>query len=184
MTDNDIIEAYWNRDEAAISMSSDKYGAYCRSIAYNILEDLSDTEECVNDTWLGAWNSMPPHRPGILRTFLGKITRNLSFNRYKAKTAQKRGGIDLVLLELEECIPAPDIAEQATEEGLIISAIEAFLLKESARSRSIFLRRYWYVQSIKAIAKDFSMSENAVSSLLFRMRAKLKQHLEKEGIAL
>jgi len=186
MKDNDIIEAYWQRNEAAIAMSSDKYGSYCRSIAYNILEDLSDTEECVNDTWLGAWNSMPPHRPDILRTFFGKLTRNLSFNRYRLRTAKKRGSGEtaLALSELGECVPSRNNIETETENAIITAAIEDFLRSEKPRSRSVFVRRYWYVQSVKTIAHDLSMSEAGVSSLLFRMRAKLKLHLEKEGITL
>ena len=186
MNDNEIIALYWNRDEAAITATSDTYGNYCYKIAYTILCSNEDAEECVNDTWLNAWKSIPPHRPNRLSTYLGKITRNLSINRYKSMTAQKRGKgqLTLALSELEGCVPAHGDPEQLTEELVLVDAIESFLRAQAGTERKIFLGRYWYLYSIRDLAAAYGMSESKVVSLLYRMRNKLKVHLEKEGISL
>lgn len=186
MKDNEIIELYWNRDEAAIAVTADTYGNYCYSIAYNILYNNEDAEECVNDTWLNAWKSIPPQRPNRLSTYLGKITRNLSLNRYKLLTAQKRGmgQVELALSELEECVPAQTDMDQITDEMVLASAIEAFLGVQPRTQRNIFVGRYWHLYSIRDISVSYCMSESRVASLLYRMRMKLKLHLEKEGISL
>lgn len=186
MKDQEIIALYWSRDEAAIAATADTYGNYCYSIAYNILYNNEDAEECVNDTWLNAWKSIPPQRPSRLSTYLGKITRNLSLNRYQLLTAQKRGNgqTALALSELEECVPAQTGMEQITDEMVLVSAIEAFLRAQPRTERNIFIGRYWYLHPVRDLAGAYHMSESKVVSLLYRMRNKLKLHLEKEEIFL
>ena len=186
MRDYEIVDLYWKRSEAAIAETSAKYGSYCHAISYNILNNDEDAEECVNDTWLGAWNSMPPQRPNRLAVYLGKITRNFSLNRYKQYAAEKRGGgqTELALAELEDCIPASATVEQMVEEKALVEAINRFLYTQPEQKRNIFIRRYWYLYSIRDIASAYGMSESKVASLLFRMRNELKKHLEKEGGAL
>ncbi len=186
MEDKEIIDLYWQRSETAINATAKKYGKYCKTIAYNILHNHEDVEECVNDTYLGAWNSLPPHSPNRLSTYLGKITRNLSINRFKKYNTEKRGfgQTELVLSELEDCIPSTSNVEQVVEDMILISAIENFLYAQPEIKRNIFIRRYWYLSSIRDIAKVYSMTESNLASLLFRMRRELKEHLEKEGIML
>ncbi len=186
MKDNEIIDLYWERKETAIAESADKYGSYCHSISYNILHNNEDADECVNDTWLGAWKSMPPQRPERLSTYLGKITRNLSLNRFKKYTAEKRGlgQTELVLSELEDCIPDETSVEQIVDEMLLVKTINDFLYTQPEQKRNIFIRRYWYLFPIKDIAAVYDMSESKVASLLFRMRNDLKTHLEKECVNL
>ena len=184
MDDEAIIELFWARSEAAITAASEAYGPYCRTIARNILSDARDAEECVNDTWLRAWNAMPPQRPARLRLFLGKITRNLALNRYAARRTQKRCGGEtaLALQELEDCLPASGSPEQAVEAQLLTTALNTFLLSQPEQRRSIFLRRYWQLAPIREIAQAWGMREGAVKSLLFRMRGELKAYLIEEGI--
>lgn len=186
MDDNKIIDLYWERSETAIAETADKYGRYCHYISYNILHNNEDAEECVNDTFIGAWKSMPPQRPNCLSTFLGKITRNLSLNRFKLYNAQKRGlgQTELVLSELEECIPAPNNVAQATDEMILLESINKFLYSLPPIKQKIFVRRYWYLITIKDISKQYDMTNSKVSSMLFRLRNELKIHLEKEGIVL
>ena len=186
MKDTEIIELYWNRDEAAIAATADTYGSYCHCIAYNILNSKEDAEECVNDTWHNAWNSIPPHRPERLSTYLGKLTRNLALNRYKLQNAQKRGAnqVALALSELEDSIPSQQNVEQILDEMVLVSALDKFLCAQPRRERNIFVGRYWYLYSIQELAEGYHMSESKAASLLYRMRRKLKLHLEKEGIFL
>lgn len=186
MKDHEIIGLYWERKENAISATAEKYGKYCYSISYNILHNNEDAEECVNDTYLRAWKSMPPQRPKLLSAYLGKITRNLSLNRFKHYTAKKRGHgqAQLVLSELEDCIPTKTSLEQIVEEKILVSSINHFLYALPEQKRNIFICRYWYLFSIRDIAEKYKMSENKITTLLFRMRKKLKLHLEKEGISL
>ena len=186
MTDESIIDLYWARDEKALTETSDKYGAYCNTIAYNILSDSSDAEECVNDTWLHAWNAMPPNRPSLLSAFLGKITRNLSFDLYKRNHRKKRGGanIDLVLDELAEIVSGGDDPADAYDAAELKKDINDFLYSLSEDKRYMFILRYWYADSISAIAKRYSMQENAVSVSLNRTRNKLKIYLTERGYAL
>ncbi len=185
MEDSKIIDLYWARKEQALTETDAKYGSYCRTIAHNILRNFEDTEECVSDTWLHAWNAMPPQRPGVLSAFLGRITRNLSFDRCKYKQAEKRGGgaLPLALEELGECIPDKSGVEREIERKELAAAIDAFLRTLPEKECNLFLRRYWYVDSIAAIAERYGMKENTVKSLLFRTREKLRKHLGKEGIA-
>lgn len=186
MKDSDIINLYWEREEKAIAATAEKYGSYCYSIAYNILYNHEDAEECVNNTYLGAWDSMPPHRPDCLSVWLGKITRNISLNRYKQYHTKKRGcgQAELVLTELEECIPSQENVEQVVDEMVFVEAINRFLYAQPEQKRNIFIRRYWYLSPIRDIAKVYGMSESKAASLLFRMRNKLKAYLEKEEILL
>lgn len=183
MEDVKIVQLYWDRNESAISETANKYGNYCTSIAQNILGDHEDAQECVNDTYLNAWNSMPPHRPNMLRTFLGKITRNLSFNKYKHDHAHKRGDgqISAILDELSECVSGKDDVQAEVEYHELVRAIDEFLDSLSPQKRRIFVCRYWYNDSISEIAKQFRMKENAVSMTLRRIRSKLRQYLVDRG---
>lgn len=183
MEDKKIIDLYWQRSEEAISQTESKYGAYCHSIAWNILYDHEDTEECVNDTWLRTWDTIPPQRPGVFQTFLGKITRNLSLDRWRRNHAQKRdSGILLALDELDECVPCTN--SNMSEDLAIREALNGFLRGLKPVHRKVFLRRYWYMSPVKEIAEDYGLSESKVKMLLLRTREKLKAHLESEGIGL
>ena len=184
MDDRQIIALYNERSEAALSETATKYGKYCRTIAYNILLNEEDSEECVNDTWLRAWEAIPPQCPERLSAFLGKITRNLALNRYKHNNREKRGGGQtlLVLEELAECVSGADSTEEAAAEALLVDVLNRFLEGLPAEKRKIFMRRYWYMSSVKEIAEDFGLSESKVKMTLLRLRNKLKQTLEKEGI--
>lgn len=186
MDDAKIVQLYWDRNEQAIPATADKYGRYCTSIAKNILGNNEDAEECVNDTYLNAWNSMPPHRPSILSTFLGKIARNLSFNRYKHNTADKRGGGELpvVLEELSDLVSGKDDVEQTFDQKELTKAIDTFLDSISPEKRSIFIGRYWYTDSISEIAVRHGMNDGAVSMTLNRLRLKLHNYLLERGFEL
>lgn len=184
MEDSEIIGLYWRRSEEAVEATAEKFGGYCAAIANRVLNDPEDARECVNDTWLSAWNSIPPQRPERLSVYLGRITRNLSLNRAKARAAEKRGGgqRELALSELEECVPDPCGVEEAVEERELTQALNRFLRAQSAPRRNIFIRRYWHLVPIRELAGEYGMTENAMTSLLFRMRGKLKRFLEQEGI--
>ena len=186
MDDKQIIELYWARSEDAITKTADKYGKYCHYIAFHILHNEEDSEECVNDAYMKAWDVMPPQRPRRLSTFLGKITRNLSLDRDRQYTAEKRGHgqAKLALDELEECVPASDNVEQVVDDIALAEILDRFLGSLPAETRKIFLRRYWYLCSIKEIATDFRISESKVKMALLRSRNELKTLLEKEGIVL
>lgn len=184
MDDRQIIALFNERSEAALSETAKKYGRYCYTVAYNILRNEEDSEECVNDTWMRAWDSIPPQCPERLSAFLGKITRNLALNRYKHKNREKRGGGQtlLVLEELVECVPGAESTEEAVGEALLVDVLNRFLEGLPAEKRKIFMRRYWYMSSVKEIAEEFGLSESKVKMTLLRLRNKLKQTLEKEGI--
>lgn len=184
MDDKDIVDLYWKRDEKAISETAEKYGRYCYSIAYNILFDTEDAEESVNDTYLNAWNSMPPHHPVVLSTFLGKITRFISLKKWRYKRTQKRGGgnIDLAYEELSECIPAKSTVESELEKAEVAKIIDSFLDTLSVCEQNVFVCRYWYFDSISSIADQFGFSESKIKSMLHRTRKKLKTILSKEGV--
>lgn len=183
MDDERIVQLYWERNESAIAESARKYGAYCTSIARNILLNPADAEECVNDTWLHAWNAMPPHRPSLLSAFLGKITRNLSFDLYKRLHREKRGGygIDAVLDELAECVSGTDEPEKRREEQELKEEINRFLLALPEEKRCMFILRYWYADGVSEIASRMKTSENRVSVSLSRIRSRLKAHLIERG---
>lgn len=186
MEDSQIVALYWDRCPDAISETARKYGNYCTSISMNILGDYEDAQECVNDTYLSAWNAMPPHRPGALAAFLGKLTRNLSFNRYKLKRAQKRGAgeILLVLEELSDCVSGTEDVEQALDRQLLMEAIHDFLRGLPKDRRGMFLCRYWYADNIRSIAERYGVTEGNVSVILGRLRTKLRAYLTERGFTL
>ena len=183
MTDPEIIGLYWARNEQALSETETKYGGYCRSIAWNILRNNQDTEECVNDTWLRAWNAMPPQRPGVLSVFLGTITRNLSLDRWRNGKAKTRsaGHMELVFSELETCIPDGVSLEDRLSQVELTRILERFLQSLPQRDRCIFVRKYWYTDTVLDIARKYHMTESAVKVNLYRSRKKLKTLLEQEG---
>ena len=170
MTDADIVALYWARDEQAIAQTAQKFGAYCRKIAMNLLGSQEDAEECENDTWMAAWNSMPQNRPDKLAPYLGRITRNLALDLRERQNAKKRGGGQTTALEVES-------AETAR-------SISAFLRSQPEQARNIFIRRYWYCDATADIAKRYGIGESKVRVTLHRMRTKLKAYLEKEGVCL
>ncbi len=186
MRDTEILDLYWGREERAITETQKSYGNYCYSIAWNILRLREDAEECVNDTWLRAWNAIPPTRPQRLGLFLGTITRNLSFDRWKQKNALKRGNgeMNMALDELAECVPAAGSTEDAVEEAELRRSLNRFLGTLKERERNVFLRRYWYAEEYSDIAERYGMKLNTVKTTMFRVRGKLKEHLEREGVVL
>lgn len=183
MEDNEIIELYWQRDQRAIFESQSKYQRYCSVIADNILNCREDTEECVEDTWMRAWGSIPPNRPSRLRVFLGKITRNLAIDRYRRRKAAKygEGQIALCLDELAECIGTD---ESIVDDIALKEALNGFLRGLNRQAREIFMLRYWYMFSVKDAARCCNTSEGAMKMSLKRTREKLRDHLEKEGFVI
>jgi RNA polymerase sigma-70 factor (ECF subfamily) len=179
LEDKKIVMLYWDRDEQAIPATAEKYGSYCTAIARNILVSREDAEECVNDTYMSAWNSMPPNRPDLLSAFLGKITRNLSFNRYKHNTADKRGGGELpvVLDELSDCVSGSSDVDRELDLRELSKAIDDFLNTLPRDKRCIFVSRYWYTDSISDIAKQSGMKVGTVTMTLSRLRGKLHDYL-------
>lgn len=184
MEDSQIVDLYWERNEQAIRAAASKYGDYCYSIAYNILRSREDADESVNDTYLGAWNAMPPHRPNCLRTFLGKITRRVSLKKWRDEHRDKRGGdeVSLALEELSECIPSNASLEESVIAGELSARINRFVGTLAPTERQVFLCRYWYLDSIDKISADFCFGESKVKSMLRRTRARLRADLEKEGV--
>ena len=183
MEDWAILDLFFTRSEYAIVELDAKYGALFHSLALNILNSSQDAEECVNDTWLRAWNAMPPHRPSLLSAFLGKITRNLAFDRFSYLRAEKRGGGELpaVLEELGECVSNTDDLEQAVDERELARAIDDFLAALPAAKRDVFIRRYWHTESVSSIGRRYGMRDGAVSMTLSRLRQKLRVHLQERG---
>ena len=177
MEDNEIIDLFWRRSEDALTACRGKFSGYCRTIARNILYNDRDADECVNDTWLRAWNAIPPARPSHLKAFLGRITRNLALDLYEAAHTQKRGGNTEIALEELADIPAPEVD---TDE--VTQSINRFLRSEPPESADIFIKRYWYLQNAKNIAAEYGYSDSKIASLLFRMRGRLKHKLESEGL--
>lgn len=183
MEDRKIVDLYWARVEQAIHETQRKYGAYCLSIAKNILPFREDAEESVNDTYLTAWNIIPPNRPGNLGTFLGKITRRISIDRWRCLSAEKRGGstVPVALDELAECIPDKSDPEAEVETKELAKAVGRFLDTLPFAEKSVFLKRYYYLAKIQDIAVELHMGPGKVKSMLFRTRGKLRTYLEKEG---
>lgn len=182
MDDQKIVELYWERSESAVEETQKKYGRYCYAIAHRILRSEPDAEECVNDTYIRAWESMPPERPRVLSGFLGRITRNLALNRYDYNRAQKRDALSTVESEYWECMPS---AEGRIEDEVALSrALNRFLSELPQETRIVFLRRYWYACTIKEIAKSMALSESNVKVLLHRTRMELKAYLQREGIGI
>ncbi|NMA37713.1 MAG: sigma-70 family RNA polymerase sigma factor [Papillibacter sp.] len=186
MEDSEVIDLYWKRDEAAISETAKKYSRYCHTISFNILQNNEDAEECVNDTYLNAWNAIPPKRTDCLATFLGEITRNLSLDKYKKYTAQKRGHgqMELALSELDDVLPSNTSVEQALYEKELVKLLNEFLGGLPKQNRIMFVQRYWYFMPIKSIAEQLSMSESKVKSALFRIRNELRSYLIRGGVML
>ncbi len=186
MRDTEILDLYWAREERAISETQLSYGNYCYSIAWHILYDREDSDECVNDTWLRAWNAIPPKRPNRLAMFLGTITRNLSLDRWKEKHTMKRGNGEMMLAldELAECVPDRRSTEEEVEAAELERMLNDFLRTLPERECNVFLRRYWYVEEYGEIAKRYGMKLNTVKTSLFRTRAKLREYLEREGVIL
>ena len=186
MDDAQIVQLLLNRDERAIPETAKKYGKYCTSIALHIIGNWEDAEECVNDAYLDAWNSIPPHRPKMLPTFLGKIIRNLSINKYKHNMAEKRGDGELpaVLDELTDCVSENDDVEQVYEYQELVAEINRFLGTLPSEKRSIFVCRYWYSDSISDIASRFKMTYAGVSMTLSRIRTELHNYLTERGYQL
>jgi len=178
LQDHEIVALYHARDEKAIDHSQKQYGAYCYTVAMNILSSPPDADECVNDTWLSAWNSMPPQKPSSLRAYLGKLTRNLSLNRLKALRREKRDvRLTVAFEELSECIPAPD----ETESRLICQWLNEYLSTLQKTDRQLFVGRYWYNYSVKEMARHYGLSANAVTKRLARVREGLRAYLTERG---
>ena len=186
MTDKEILDLFWDREPSAITQAANQYGGYCYTIAYGILNNKEDTEECLNDTWHRAWNAIPPQRPSKLSLFFGKITRNLAFDRYKASKTHKRGGQEfaIALHELDESVPSSNSIDTAIEECELVRHINSFLHSLPERECNIFLLRYWYNRSLSEIGTHLSMKENNIKASLFRSRKKLRSYLESEGVHL
>jgi RNA polymerase sigma-70 factor (ECF subfamily) len=184
MDDKRIIELYWARNESALVQTRAKYSRYCYHIAYNILQDHEESEEVENDTYLDAWNSIPPHRPENFQAFLAKITRRIALDKYRARIAQKRGGGDtpLSLEELHECIPSHVNIDEALEAHRLADLINGFLHTLPKTERAIFIYRYWYCESTAYISSQFCCTQSKVRTTLHRTRLKLKEYLKKEEI--
>ena len=184
MEDREIIALYWQRLEQAIEETAKKYGAYCRTIAMGILRSGEDAEECLNDTWLGAWNAIPPQQPACLRLFLGRIARNAALDRYAYCRAEKRGGnLEAALEELGACVSGGTL-EADFDLQLLGDAISAYLRSVKPRQRQVFLRRYWYGDTLEEIGRRFGLSPGAVKSMLHRTRRGLRDYLIQEGFTL
>lgn len=186
MQDEKIVALYWQREEQAIRETEQKYGRYLAKIAHNILLDAEDSRETVNDTYLRAWNSMPPHKPTILSTYLGKITRQLSIDRFRSRHREKRRTSEYVLSlsELEDCVCTGNTTEQDVDLHLLAEAIGDYLRTLTPQARNTFVGRYYYMDSLREVAAYYGMSQSAVKSMLFRTRQGLRNHLEQEGFFL
>jgi RNA polymerase sigma-70 factor (ECF subfamily) len=183
MTDERIVELYWDRDESAVAETQSKYGRYLTKIAYNILTDMEDSLEAVNDTYMSAWKAIPPHRPSVLSAFLAKITRRTSIDIVRKKSRDKRIPSEYLfsLSELEECISDRKAVEQRIEAEELGKAINDYLKMISPEARNLFIGRYFYLDSLKDVARYCGMSESKAKSMLYRTRCGLKTYLEKEG---
>lgn len=183
MEDHQIVALFLRRDERALAEAAQKYSGYCRRIAYNLLADDADTEESLNDTWLAAWDSIPPHQPTVLSAYLCKLTRRIAGRRLRARNAARRGGGEypLALEELSDCIPAGDSTESAVDAAALAALLDRFVRTLPARERNVFISRYFAVEPVKEIAARFGMSASGIKSILLRTRKKLAAELEKEG---
>ena len=185
MEDTEIVALYWKRDESAIRETERKYGGFCFRVAMNLLGIREDAEECVSDTYLAAWHSMPTQRPALLRSWLGRVVRNLSVDRWRRDHAEKRyNGMELLLSELEECVPSGKSPEQATELRALSAAIDRWLYTLSPEDRTLFLRRYWNGDRLDALAKERGTAANTLAQRMRRLRLSLRESLEKEGVEL
>ena len=186
MEDEKIVSLYWDRDERAIRETEEKYDRYLTKIAQNILNNSEDSRESVNDTYLAAWNSMPPHRPSVLSTYLAKLTRRISIDIFRGRTRVKRQGSEyaLSLQELGECVSGGNTTEEILNVKLLADAIGIYLRTLSPEARNLFIGRYYYLDSLKEAAAYCGMTESKAKSLLHRTRLGLKEHLRKEGFEL
>ncbi len=185
MDDRQIIQLYWQRDERAVAETDRKYGAYCRAIAMNLLGERRDAEECVSDAYHQAWRSMPPQRPDCLRAWLGRVVRNLSLNRWQRARAKKRGGgMECLLSELEECVPSPRTVEGQLESERLGAVLSGWLHQLPREDRVLFVRRYWYGEALKDLARERGERAGRLAQRMYRLRAGLRRELEKEGITL
>ena len=184
MEDEKIVDLFWDRDESALVQTKRKYGDYCYSIAYHIVNNAEDAEECENDTYLGAWNSIPPQRPMVLKAYLAKIVRNLSLKKWRGTVAKKRGGgeAQLIFDELSASIPDNRNVEAIVEAKELTCVIEQFLKEQSVMDRRVFICRYWYFDSIAEISDQFGFSVSKTKSILFRTRKKLFEKLKEEEL--
>lgn len=184
MDDSKIIELYYQREEQAITETDAKYGPFCRAIALNILSVREDAEECVNDTWHTAWNRMPPDLPQSLKAFLGRITRNLSISRFRANRAQKRyDGMEILLSELDDCVPDVRGVEETVDEHTLSDLISRWLNNLPVDDCTLFVRRYWYGEAVKDLARKWECTPNKMAQRMMVLRRDLKAFLEKEGVA-
>ena len=182
MEDIEIIDLYFDRSEQAIVETDSKYGSYCYSIAYNILSNREDSQECVSDTYMAAWKSIPPRRPRILSAFLGKLTRHISIDHWRKSSAKKRGGGEIILaLEVLEICVVTNSTENSYEQKELTWVLNQFLSSLSETERNVFLCRYWYMDSIKAISECSGFSQSKITSMLHRTRDKLRKRLIEEG---
>ena len=185
MEDRQIVELYWRRDENAIAETRRKYGVFCHAIALRILSDRQDAEECVSDTWLRAWNAMPPQRPTLLRPWLGKVVRNLAVNRWEKNRAQKRyAGMELLLDELSDALPSPQTVERQMEAAELGALISKWLRTLDADDRMLFLRRYWNGESLKDLARMWGEAPSRLAQRTYRLRQALKAELERNGVSI
>ena len=183
MEDKEIIGLYWARDESAIAETSSKYGRLCFHIANNILANHEDSEECVNDTYLGLWNTIPKQRPARFPVFIGRIARNLALKKFEYLSAAKRNPEAVYSFEeLGDCVSGSDYIENELENKRIEQTIDKFLWRQGEEKRNIFIYRYWYFDSISAICKRTGFSQSKVKSILYDLRQKLRKYLESEGI--
>ena len=185
MEDSKIIELFYERSENAIIELGRKYGDTCKNIAVNILKNEPDAEECVNDTYLGAWNTIPPKRPDQLRSYICRITRNLAIKKYHKNTAEKRNSYyDVALDELEDCLASPSTVENELDANRLAELFDDFLDGLDKENRVMFVRRYWFSESISDIAARFGIGEHAVSARLLRIREKLRRYLSEKGVTI
>ncbi len=185
MDDHEIIELYWQRDEEAIVQTGQKYGSFCQSIAMNILSVREDAEECVNDTYQKAWTTIPPERPIAFCTWLGRIVRNLSINRYHFNRAKKRcWGADQLLSELEECIPDKQTTEGTIETQELSRVISDWLDSIPRQDRTLFIRRYWNGEGLQKLAEESGISPDKIAGRMFRLRKRLKTYLSEKEVVL
>ena len=182
MEDYKIVDLYWARNEAAISESDRKYGKILKSLSYSLLSSYEDAEECVNDTYLDAWRAMPTARPTYLGAFLSKITRRISVDRFRASHRQKRGGMEVILEELTDCIPSHNNVFEEYENGRLSEALNRFLYAQNEEKRAIFIRRYFYSQSVEEISSALGMSNSKVKVTLYRLREILRKELEEQDL--
>ena len=185
MEDNQIIELYFRRDESALTETAKKYGTFCLRIAMNVLSVKEDAEECVNDTYHTAWNQIPPTRPDSFRAFLGRIVRNCSISKYRARHAKKRfNGMEVMLSELGDCVPAMGDVEKEIEAKELSEYINTWLESLKTEDRVLFVRRYWYGEEVRELAKKCDISATQMTQKMLRLRRKLKAFLEEKGVVL